>query len=418
MVNFPDAQAPRAGQDKARSYSEGPLQGLRVLELGSLIAGPFATRLLAEFGAEVIKVETPGEGDPLRSWRYVDPRTKTSIWWPLQSRNKKLITLNLKHPEGLALAKRLIVECDMLVENFRPGTLEKLDLGPEVLRSINPGLILVRVSGFGQSGPYRNQPGFGSVGESMGGIRYITGEPGRPPVRSNISLGDSLAGLYAVIGGLMALYTRDRTGQGQVVDVALYEAVFSMLESILPEYDVAGIIRGPSGAALPGIAPSNTYRCSDGSYIVIGGNSDAIFKRLMRVMGRPELGDAPHYRTNKERAEHAAELDALIESWTEQYPLAEVLRRLEEGQVPAGPIYSIANIVQDEQYQARDMILPAQIEGIGPVAMPGLVPKLSATPGQIKWYGGSIGMHNEEIYSGLLGLSAEEIEQLTEQGII
>lgn len=410
--------APTPPEPRTIAHSEPPLAGLRVLELGSLIAGPFTTRLLAEFGAEVIKIETPGEGDPLRSWRYVDRRTGTSLWWPLQSRNKKLITLNLKHPEGLALAKRLAAECDILVENFKPGTLEKLGLGTELLHELNPRLILVRISGFGQTGPSRDQPGFGSVGESMGGIRYITGEPGQPPVRANISLGDSLAALYAVIGALMALRARDRQGNGQVVDVALYEAVFSLLESSLPEYDVAGLIREPSGAALPGIAPSNTYRCHDGSYIVIGGNSDAIFKRLMRLIGQTELVEAPRYRTNKERAEHAAELDTLIEGWTEQYPLAEVLHRLEEAQIPAGAIYSIADIVNDEQYRSREMILPAQVEGIGTVAMPGLVPKLSETPGAIEWYGGALGSHNEEIYCQLLDLSSEDLEQLARQGVI
>lgn len=412
------SQSPTPSKSQSVNRVEGPLAGLRVLELGTLIAGPFAARLLAEFGAEVIKVETPGEGDALRNWRYVDERTGTSLWWPLQSRNKKLITLDLKHPEGLALAKRLLATCDLLLENFRPGTLEKLGLGPEVLHELNPGLVVVRVSGFGQTGPSRNQPGFGSVGESMGGIRYITGEPGQPPVRSNISFGDSLAALYAVIGSLMALRARDQQGKGQIVDVALYEAVFSLLESSLPEYDVAGIIRERSGSALPGIAPSNTYRCRDGSYIVIGGNGDAIFKRLMRVIGRSELAESPDYSTNANRANHAAELDTMIGNWTEQYSLHEVLHLLEEARIPAGPIYSIADIVDDEQYQAREMILPAQIEGIGTVAMPGLVPKLSETPGNIAWYGGATGSHNEEIYGGLLGLSSEEIESLAGQGVI
>jgi crotonobetainyl-CoA:carnitine CoA-transferase CaiB-like acyl-CoA transferase len=410
--------SPTPPEPRGINHTEGPLEGLRVLELGSLIAGPFATRLMAEFGAEVIKIETPGEGDPLRSWRYVDRRTGTSLWWALQSRNKKLITLNLKHPEGLALVKRLAAESDLLVENFRPGTLEKLGLGPEVLHELNPRLILVRVSGFGQTGPSRDQPGFGSVGEAMGGMRYITGEPGKPPVRPNISLGDSLAALYAVIGALMALRARDLRGQGQVVDVALSEAVFSLLESTLPEYDVAGIIRERAGTSLPGIAPSNTYRSSDGSYIVIGGNSDALFRRLMRVIGLPELADHPHYRTNKERAEHAAELDALIDGWTQQHPLREILRLLEEAQIPAGPIYSIADIVNDEQYRVREMILPAQVEGIGTVAMPGIVPKLSQTPGEIEWYGGAPGTHNEEVYCGLLGLSPDEVERLASQGVI
>lgn len=416
MADAPTSPEPQ--HNSAHHSMERPLSGLRVLELGSLIAGPFATRLMAEFGAEVIKVETPREGDPIRTWRYVDKHTGTSLWWYLQSRNKKLITLNLKPAEGLALAKRLLAECDILVENFRPGTLEKLGLGPHVLHEVNPRLIIVRVSGFGQTGPSRDQPGFGSVGESMGGIRYITGEPNQTPVRSNISLGDSLASLYAVIGALMALRARDVCGKGQVVDVALYEAVFSLLESTLPEYSVAGMIRERAGTSLPGIAPSNTYRSSDNSYIVIGGNSDAVFKRLMHVIGQPELAESPRYRTNKERAEHVTELDALIENWTRQYTLQEILRFLEEAQIPAGPIYSIADIVKDEQYRAREMIVSAQIEGIGTVAMPGLIPKLSETPGSIEWYGGALGMHNEEIYSGLLGLSSEEIAHLAEQGVI
>jgi crotonobetainyl-CoA:carnitine CoA-transferase CaiB-like acyl-CoA transferase len=410
--------ASKPTEPRTIGHLEGPLAGLRVLEFGSLIAGPFTTRLLAEFGAEVIKIETPDGGDPLRSWRYVDRRTGTSLWWSLQSRNKKLITLNLKHPEGLALARQLASESDILVENYRPGTLEKLGLGPSFLQELNPRLILVRISGFGQTGPSRDQPGFGSVGEAMGGIRYITGEPGHPPVRSNISLGDSIAALYAVIGALMALRARDQRGKGQVVDVALYEAVFSLLESTLPEYDVAGLIREPSGAALPGIAPSNTYSCRDGSYIVIGGNSDAIFKRLMHLIGRSQLAEEPGYRTNKERAEHSAELDALIEGWTEQYSLREVLYRLEEAQIPAGPIYSIADIINDEQYRSREMVLPAQIEEIGTVTMPGLVPKLSETPGSVEWYGGEQGTHNEEVYCKLLGLSQEEMERLSRQGVI
>ncbi len=410
--------SPSPESQDTTNQAKRPLEGLRVLELGSLIAGPFATRLMAEFGAEVIKVETPVEGDPLRTWRYVDKQTSTSLWWMLQSRNKKLITLNLKHPEGLALVKRLLLKADILVENFRPGMLEKFGLGTQVLHELNPGLILVRVSGFGQTGPSRDQPGFGSVGEAMGGMRYITGEPDQTPVRPNISLGDSLAALYAVIGALMALRARDQQGRGQVVDVALYEAVFSLLESTLPEYDVAGIIRERAGTSLPGIAPSNTYRSIDGSYIVIGGNSDAVFKRLMRVIGLPELADNPRYRSNKERAEHATELDALIQGWTQQHSLHNILRSLEKAQIPAGPIYSIADIVHDEQYQAREMLLPAHIEGVGTVAMPGLVPKLSETPGEIKWYGGKLGTHNEEVYGGLLGLSSEEMERLAKQGVI
>ncbi len=298
-----------------------PLDGLRVLEFGSLIAGPFATRIMAEFGAEVIKAERPGTGDPLRNWRYVDPATKTSLWWALQSRNKKLVTLDLGHPDGLDLAKKLAAESDVLLENFRPGTLEKLGLGWDVLKEINPRLILVRVSGYGQTGPYKDKPGFANIGEAMGGIRYLTGETGRPTVRTGVSLGDSLTSLYAVIGTLMAVHARDvrGTGEGQVVDVALYEAVFNLMESLVPEYDIAGIVRERTGASLPGIAPSNSYCAGDGSYVAIGANSDAIFKRLMKAMGRSELADDLRYASNADRAEHADELDDLIEDWTGQH---------------------------------------------------------------------------------------------------
>jgi crotonobetainyl-CoA:carnitine CoA-transferase CaiB-like acyl-CoA transferase len=397
---------------------ERPLEGLRVLELGALIAGPFATRIMAEFGAEVVKVERPGAGDPLRTWRYVDPRTRTSLWWALQSRNKKLVTLNLGHPEGLGLAKRLAAESDILVENFKPGTLEKLGLGWDVLHELNSRLILVRVSGYGQNGPYKDRPGFANIGEAMGGIRYVTGEPHRPPVRSGISLGDSLASLYAVIGALMAVHAREAHGQGQIVDVALYEAVFSLMESMVPEYDVAQIVRERTGAALPGITPSNSYCSGDGSYVAIGGNSDAIFKRLMQAIGRPELAEDPRYETNADRAEHAGELDELIEGWTRQHTSEEVFHILEEAGVPVGPIYSVTDIMEDPQYQAREMFVEAEVEGIGPVKMPGLAPKLSETPGAVEWYGGALGAHNEEVYGGLLGLPDEEIERLSGEGVI
>lgn len=411
-----------AQADNARDFvqREKPLEGLRVLELGSLIAGPFATRIMAEFGAEVIKIERPDVADPLRSWRYVDSRTETSLWWPLQSRNKKLVTLNLKHEEGLDLAKQLAAASDIMVENFRPGGLEKLGLGWEDLHELNPRLIMVRVSGYGQTGPYRDHPGFANIGEAMGGIRYVTGEPGRPPVRTGISLGDSLASLYAVIGALMAVHDRDVRGsdEGQVVDVALYEAVFSFMESMVPEYDVADIVRERTGAALPGVAPSNSYLTSDGNYVAIGANSDAIFKRMVDVIGRPELGEDPRYATNADRAKHADKLDTLIEAWTEQHTVEEIQQALEEAEVPAAPIYSVSDILEDEQYQARDMIVEGDIEGIGPVKMPGLVPKLSATPGGIEWYGGSPGEHNEEVYGELLGLSSEELERLSGEGVI
>jgi len=399
---------------------ERPLEGLRVLELGALIAGPFATRIMAEFGAEVIKVERPGAGDPLRTWRYVDPETGTSLWWALQSRNKKLVTLNLGHPEGLNLAKRLATESDIVVENFKPGTLEKLGLGWEVLHELNPRLILVRVSGYGQDGPYKDRPGFANIGEAMGGIRYVTGEPDRPPVRAGISLGDSLASLYAVIGALMAVHARDvrGSGEGQVVDVALYEAVFNLMESMVPEYDVAGIVRERTGAALPGITPSNSYCSGDGSYVAIGGNSDAIFKRLMRAIGRPDLAEDSRYASNADRTEHADELDDLIEDWTKQHDSDEVFRILEGAEVPVGPIYSVTDILEDPQYLARNMFLEAEVEGVGTVKMPGLAPKLSETPGEVEWYGGHLGAHNEDVYGGLLGLSPDELDRLSGEGAI
>ncbi len=413
-----DANPPGDVRDFAQR--ERPLEGLRVLELGSLIAGPFATRIMAEFGAEVIKVERPGKGDPLRTWRYVDERTKTSLWWALQSRNKKLITLDIGHEKGLELAKRLASESDILVENFKPGTLEKLGLGWDVLHELNPRLILVRVSGYGQSGPYKDKPGFANIGEAMGGIRYITGEPDRPPVRSGISLGDSMASLYAVIGALMAVHARDvqGRGEGQVVDVALYEAVFSFMESMVPEFDVADIVRERTGAALPGITPSNTYRTADDSYVAIGGNSDAIFKRLMGAIGRPELGEDPRFATNAGRTEYAEDLDELIGEWTKRRPVEEIQTALDEADVPAGPIYSVTDIMEDEQYHSRGMFVEADLGGLGPIKMPGLVPKLSETPGAVEWYGGKLGSHNEEVFRGLLGLSPEEFERLSEVGVI
>lgn len=399
---------------------ERPLEGLRVLEFGALIAGPFATRMMAEFGAEVIKIERPGSGDPLRTWRYVDERTGDSLWFALQSRNKKLITLDLGSSEGIEIAKRLAGSADIIVENFKPGTMEKLGLSWDVLHELNPRLILVRVSGYGQTGPYRDKPGFANIGEAMGGIRYVTGEPDRPPVRSGISLGDSMASLYAVIGALMAVHARDvrGTGEGQIVDVALYEAVFGFMESMVPEFDVAGIVRERTGAALPGITPSNTYRTKDDSYVAIGGNSDAIFKRLMEAVGRPELGDDPRFATNADRSKWADDLDELIEGWTKKHTVEEIQNILDDADVPVGTIYSVADIVDDEHYVARDMLIEGEVEGMGAVKMPGLAPKLSATPGCVEWYGKEPGSHNEEIYGELLGLSGEEISRLSDEGAI
>lgn len=396
---------------------ESPLTGLKVLELGTLVAAPFATRLLAEFGAEVIKVEAPKTGDPIRNWREVE--NETSLWWYAQARNKKSITLDLRQPEGQEIIKKLVTEIDVIIENFRPGTLEKWNIGFEDLKKMNPRLILVRISGFGQDGPYRNKTGFGSVGESMGGIRYLTGYPDRPPTRVGISLGDSLAGMYAAMAALMAIYHRDvkGTGVGQVIDVALYEAVFSLMESMVPEYDRRGVIRERTGSILPGIAPSNTYVCKDGKYVVIGGNGDAIFARLMEVIGRPELKDDERFTSNSKRSEHMEFLDGVIGEWTQKHPLQEAVRILDEAGVPAGPIYSIEEIMTDPQYLAREMIQSFEVEGIGQLKLPGIVPKFSETPGQVKWVGPKLGEHSEEVYKKI-GLSDDELKQLKEKGVI
>lgn len=398
--------------------SKKALEGLKVLEMGQLIAGPSAGRMLAEFGAEVIKVETPKKGDPIRSWRVVE--NGTSLWWYVQARNKKSITVNLREAEGQEIIRELVKEIDILVENFRPGTMEKWGLGYEQLKEINPGLIMIRVSGYGQDGPYRDKPGFGSIGEALGGLRYITGYPDRPPTRVGISLGDSLSALYAVNGALMAVYHRDvkGTGEGQVIDVALYESVFSLMESTLPEYDRAGVIRERTGSTLPGITPSNTYMCGDGKYVVIGANGDAIFKRLMLAMNRKEIAEDSRFENNTKRSEHADYLDALIEEWTKSMPFDEVMKYLDEANVPAGAIYSIKDIVEDPHYHARQMIQEVNVEDLGPLKMPGIVPKMSLTPGSIEWAGPKLGQHTKQVLSEKMHLSSEEIEKLEEDGII
>ncbi|WP_026691833.1 CaiB/BaiF CoA transferase family protein [Peribacillus kribbensis] len=395
-----------------------PLTGLKVLEMGQLIAGPSAGRLFAEFGAEVIKVENPTEGDPIRKWRVVEDGT--SLWWYVQARNKKSITLDLKQAEGQEIIKRLALEVDIIIENFRPGTLEKWGIGYEQLKEINPALIMVRISGYGQDGPYRDKAGFGSIGEAMGGLRYLTGYPDRPPTRVGISIGDSISSLYAVIGALMAVYHRDLkgTGQGQIVDVALYESVFSFMESMLPEYDRTGVIRERTGSTLPGITPSNTYECKDGKYIVIGANGDGIFKRLMEVIGHPEFAVDPRFQNNAARSEHAEFLDLTIEQWTKKLNLAEAVRRLDEAKVPAGSIYSIEDIVADPHYHARQMIEEVWVDGIGKLKVPGIVPKLSETPGGIDWAGPRLGQHNEEILVNTLKLEQKELHSFIEKGII
>ena len=388
--------------------SAGPLAGLKVVELGTLIAGPYCARLLAEFGAEVIKVEAPGEGDPLRKWRKL--HEGNSLWWYAQARNKKSVAVNLKDPQGQEVVRRLVAGADLLVENFRPGALEKWGLGYEALARDNPRLIMVRLSGFGQTGPYKDRPGFGAIGESMGGMRYITGYPDRAPVRVGISIGDSLAAMFGVIGALMALHHRTQSGQGQVVDVALYEAVFAMMESMLPEYGMGGFVRERSGAALPGIVPSNTYPCRDGKYVVIGANADSIFKRMMRAIGRADLADDPALAGNDGRVRRTEELDGVIGEWTSRHSLDEVLAVLEKAEVPSGRIYSIADIVADLHYQARGMIERHRL-GDGELLLPGLVPKLSRTPGATRWIGPRLGEHTDEVLTAL-GYDAQRIAAL------
>ncbi|UDF36457.1 UNVERIFIED_ORG: CoA transferase [Shinella sp. XGS7] len=376
------------------SLTAGPLAGLKVLELGQLIAGPFAGKTLADFGAEVIKVEPPGTGDPLRQWRLL--HEGESVWWQVQSRNKKSVTLDLRQESDRAIARQLAAEADVLIENFRPGLMEDWDLGYETLSAANPGLIMLRISGYGQSGPYRDLPGFAVVAEAMGGLRHLMGEPGRPPVRAGVSLGDTLAALHGVIGVLLALQARTKTGRGQVVDVALYESVFNCMESLLPEYSAFGAVREPAGSALPGIAPSNAYRCADGQ-VVIGGNGDSIFKRLMTAIGREDLGQDPLLAGNAGRAARVDELDAAITAWTVQRPVSVVVDTLQAARVPVGRIYTARDIAEDPHYRARGMIERIVTATGLALDVPGVVPKLSATPGAIRSLAPRLGEHNAEL---------------------
>ena len=395
--------------------TEGPLQGVRVLELGTLIAGPFCGKTLADFGAEVIKVEPPGDGDPLRRWRRM--RNGVSLWWHVQSRNKKSITLDLRKAQGQEVVRRLARTCDIVIENFRPGALERWNVGWDVLKAENPKLILVRISGYGQTGPYRARPGFAAIAEAFGGLRYVTGFPDRPPVRPNLSIGDTLASLHGVIGALLALHHLRNGGEGQVVDVALYESVFNVMESLLPEYDAQGVVRERSGSALPGIAPSNLYPCSDGAYVLIAGNADSLYHRLMTAIGRTDLRDDPGLARNDGRAARMAEIDDAIGAWTVQRRQEEVLAAMEQAEVPAGRIYSAADIAADPHYAARGMIEKIIAADGEPLKVPGIVPKLSATPGAIRSVAPKLGEHTEEVLRGA-GYSDAEIGELRKNKIL
>ncbi|GAC1415287.1 MAG: CoA transferase [Burkholderiaceae bacterium] len=426
------------GDGMRAGNSQGPLHGYRVLELGNLIAAPYCGRLFAEFGAEVIKVERPRTGDELRQWRAL--RGDTSMMWFLQARNKKSITLDLRRPEGQAIARDLVRRVDVVIENFRPGTLEKWGLSPATLQHINPDVIVVRISGYGQSGPYRDRPGFASVAEAIGGMRHLIGYPDRPPVRTGVSLGDSLAGLFGTIGALLALVYRERakherthTGgadapgtadaaHGQVVDVALYESIFAVMESLVPDYDAYSVVKERVGSVLPGIAPTNIYPCRHDKWVIIGGNGDAIFKRLMEAIGRDDLANDPRFAHNPGRWEHRETIDQAIAAWTAQRTLEDAMQIMLAAGVPVGPIYDAADITRDAQYHARNMLErhAVQVEGdaLVEVRFPGVVPKLSATPGSTRWLGPRLGAHNQDVYGGLLGLAPEHIVGLAETGII
>ncbi len=392
-----------------------PLEGLRVIELGQLLAGPFACTVLAYFGAEVIKVEPPG-GDPIRGWRVV--QDGTSLWYRSLGRNKKSVTLDLKSARGRELVLQLLDSADVLVENFRPGAMEEWGLGPEVVKARNPRLVYTRISGYGQTGPYASKPGYASVTEAFGGFRYINGEPGKAPVRPNISLGDTVAGLHAALGIMLALLQRAKPGgEGQVVDVALYESIFNLLEGMIPEYDGAGVVREPAGTTVTGIVPTNTYHCDDGKYVVIGGNGDAIFKRLMTVAGRSDMAADPELADNVGRVRHEAEIDKALGLWCGQHSSTHVINVLEEARVPVGPIYSVADMLADPQYQARGLFEQVEIDG-KPLKIPAIMPRLGSTPGRTEWPGGDLGSHNREVLQGLLGLGDEELAQLAAEGVI
>ncbi|WP_235401453.1 CaiB/BaiF CoA transferase family protein [Rubrobacter aplysinae] len=405
-----------------QAYSDAsgglPLEGVRVVEMGSLLAGPFCGQLLADFGAEVIKVEPPGKGDPMRVWGRHQKNGRT-LWWPVIARNKKSVTLNLREEEGQKLARSLVDGADVLVENFRPGTLERWGMGYEDLRETNPGLVMVRVSGYGQTGPYRDQAGFGAIGEAMGGIRHVTGFPDQPPPRTGVSLGDSLAATFGALGALTALYNRDaRGGMGQVVDIGIYEAVLAMMESTIPEYALTDHVRDRTGTVLPFVAPSNIYPTSDGDYVLIAGNADTVFGRLAEAVGHAEWASEERYATHHARGEHQEVLDEEISAWTRERTAGEVLDTMREAGVPAGKVYTAEDMLSDPHYAARENIVGVEDPEIGEVPMQNVVPRLTGTPGGVKWTGPALGQHNEEVYGGVLGLDGEELAALGERGVI
>ncbi len=401
----------------------GPLAGLKVIELGQLIAGPFAARTLADFGADVIKIEPPpdpkrpqaGGGDPLRKWRLL--KDGTSVWWQVQSRNKRSVALDLRDADAQEIVRQLARDADVLIENFRPGAMEGWGLGPDRLLELNPRLIVLRISGYGQTGPYRDRPGFGVVAEAMGGLRHLTGEPGRVPVRVGVSIGDTLASLHGVIGILMALQHRHAGGRGQVIDVALYEAVFNCMESLLPEYSAFGVVRGPAGSAMPGIAPTNAYLCADGGYALIAGNGDSIFRRLMGVIGRPDLAQDPALAENAGRVARVAEIDEAIGQWSARLPVNEVLAALDAASVPAGRIYTVADIAADPHYRARGMLQEVRMEDGSALAVPGIVPKLSATPGRQRRNAPELGQDTDDVLREV-GLTPQQIDALKRRGVV
>jgi crotonobetainyl-CoA:carnitine CoA-transferase CaiB-like acyl-CoA transferase len=395
--------------------SSGPLDGYRVIELGQLLAGPFAGCMLGYFGAEVIKIESPKGGDPIRNWREM--RDGTSLWWRSLARNKKSVTIDLKTGQGVELVRQLIDKADVVIENFRPGVVESWGLGPDEFKQSNPGLVYARISGYGQDGPYAARPGFASVCEGMSGFRYVNGHPGEAPVRPNLSIGDTISGIHAALGIAMALLEKQRSGEGQVIDVALVESMFNLMEAVVPEFDGNGVVREPSGSTVTGIVPTNTYRCEDGKYIVIGGNGDSIFQRLMVAAGEPQMADDPRFASNQGRVEHEAEIDAVLAAWCAAHESALLLEALDQARVPAGPIYNVEDMLKDPHFNARGLFENVEIDG-KPLKIPALVPRLSRTPGATRWPGGDLGSANQEILEELLGLDEQQLKDLRAAAVI